>query len=597
MNLGIIGWFGSLKDAFGIKLLAAIVWFEHISKGFLYALTMTSMDFVLGGFQVPGPSMQIYKAVASLPWVLKAFVGLTSDRLPIFGFRKMPYLILSIIGGATAAWMLYVFKEKIGLELTVLAFFLITLMVSTLDLLTEAQFSTRMRGASGDGPALLTFVWGGIQIGALIAVGVVGSMIHHYGAYCPFILVGILGTSSLIPTIGNFLEEERNEKHIGHGWQLVFLAFLMGGASIVFAVTGMMTISLEAKLIICSIAALCCVFAFHIFLRPDMAKMNTFFFIQTSLAISTEGAVFYFFTDDVSKYPGGPHFSTTFYATWMGVAGIIANLIGVFSYYFWMRDWRYHSLFIFGNLLYSVLACLSVIIQLRLNVQWGIPDHVFAIAGASLQHIVSQWMWVPGMLLLSQLCPKGQEATMFALLAGCHNMGNSMGQIGGALMLHRMGVTPDGSPNEGYRFEKLWICTVVQTAAPLITLVVLPFMIPNASQTEVLSTKHATADSLWEQKIYPWWSGEAPPINPDNISVASGSLQDEVEDPALTGLVKSQSRNYGSINSNMSNMGPGDSGAGPVATINSNNKNSTINSNNKNSDIIKRKGTDHDDFI
>ena len=39
--------------------------------------------------------------------------------------------------------------------------------------------------------------------------------------------------------------------------------------------------------------------------------------------------------------------------------------------------------------------------------------------------ITHQWMWMPGILLLGQLCPKGSEATMYALLAGCHNLGNS----------------------------------------------------------------------------------------------------------------------------------------------------------------------------
>jgi len=54
---------------------------------------------------------------------------------------------------------------------------------------------------------------------------------------------------------------------------------------------------------------------------------------------------------------------------------------------------------------------------------FGIPDHLFVLGGAVLNSIFHQWMWIPGVVLLSQLCPKGVEATMYALLAGCHNVG------------------------------------------------------------------------------------------------------------------------------------------------------------------------------
>jgi len=495
-------WLFNLKDAFGINLLCAIVCFEHITKGVVYALFASPMDFVLAAFRVSGPSIQVYKSVAALPWVLKPLVGLLSDRLPLFGYKKMPYLVMSIVSGTAASILLATYRISLGLDECVVCFFLITLQVSTLDLLTEAQFAMRIRDHPESGPGLLAFVWGGIQIGALTAIASVGLVITMYGPFAPFIVTSILLGLALYPSIANYLGEIRMEPISREAWELILLAVLMGCGSLTFAMVSMADVSLEVKFTFAIVASLINVIAFHIFLRPDIARMNTFFFVQTSLAISTEGATFYFFTDRPSQYPDGPHFTTTFYATWMGFAGIISNLIGVYSYYRWMREVRYHALLIFANLLFCALSFFSIIIQLRWNVTYlGLPDHFFAIAGASLQHVVSQWMWVPGMLLLSQLCPPGQEATMFALLAGCHNMGNSMGQIGGALVLDLLGVTPNGALNEGAKFDNLWIATCIQSFVPLITLFVLPFMIPNAKQTDVLSTRQATDDSFFQTHL------------------------------------------------------------------------------------------------
>ena len=48
----------------------------------------------------------------------------------------------------------------------------------------------------------------------------------------------------------------------------------------------------------------------------------------------------------------------------------------------------------------------------------GISDKFFVLASDAVQMVVMEIVWLPNMLLMSQLCPKGCEATMFALLAG-----------------------------------------------------------------------------------------------------------------------------------------------------------------------------------
>merc|ERR1711920_738109 len=56
----------------------------------------------------------------------------------------------------------------------------------------------------------------------------------------------------------------------------------------------------------------------------------------------------------------------------------------------------------------------------------------FLFGSAFLEPLIDNLDQMPATLLLSKLCPKGIETTMFAILAGFSNIGLSLsGQIGG----------------------------------------------------------------------------------------------------------------------------------------------------------------------
>merc|ERR1719446_631782 len=105
-----------------------------------------------------------------------------------------------------------------------------------------------------------------------------------------------------------------------------------------------------------------------------------------------------------------------------------------------------------------------------------------------------------------ELCPKGMEATMYALLAGAHNLGGVVSQNCGALLLQRLGVTPQGAIGESRVFENLWLASAIGTCFPLLTIALLFKLIPDLKQTDKLldDSTTATSGSLWRQ----WTSKE-----------------------------------------------------------------------------------------
>ena len=57
----------------------------------------------------------------------------------------------------------------------------------------------------------------------------------------------------------------------------------------------------------------------------------------------------------------------------------------------------------------------------------------------------------------AQMCPKGLESTMFALLGGSFNFSSALSQFSGAWLLETLGCNPQGNANEGDEFKNLYL--------------------------------------------------------------------------------------------------------------------------------------------
>ncbi len=91
--------------------------------------------------------------------------------------------------------------------------------------------------------------------------------------------------------------------------ELTFLSVFMGITALVLVGAGLSHKSVYFNFAMSLCIGCAVIFCFLLLTSPKIAKMNFLFFLQTSLAISTEGATFYFFTDDSSEFPNGPQFT------------------------------------------------------------------------------------------------------------------------------------------------------------------------------------------------------------------------------------------------------------------------------------------------
>mmetsp|Transcript_95499 Transcript_95499/g.179705 ORF Transcript_95499/g.179705 Transcript_95499/m.179705 type:complete len:560 (+) Transcript_95499:185-1864(+) len=493
-----------LLEAYGWKLLGMLAFAQWMIKGVVWGFCLSSMDFLFREYSVMGPKMQVYKAIVMLPWAMKPLFGLLSDALPIFGYQKAPY-IMSVSFVAVAAHGMLGMSPAGSLEIKVVVLCLLTacMQVSVVDLLTEAKYAERIRERPERGPDLMTYVWCGITVGNLIATASVGFLIEHLGTHWVYAVTLFPAAVVLVPTCLNWLEEPKMTKEQAAQcrerlWQqqeLLFLVLLTSIATLVLVGVGLLQDSVWVNLVVALCVAIVILIAFTFLLHPTIGRMNCFFFIQTCCVVDISGASFYFFTDNEAQYPDGPHFSKIFFASGLGVFVVGLNLLGMAVYNRYMQHWRYHGLFLFANVLVFAVNLTALLVYTRLNLVIGIPDTVFVLGTWGIWAIVHMWMWLPGIVLLSQLCPQGVEATMYALLAGCHNLGLAVASYVGAGMLKTLGISPSGARDEGHQFQRLWIAALIQAVAPALTLALLPWMIPNALQTEKILEPGTTAVS------------------------------------------------------------------------------------------------------
>mmetsp|Transcript_79070 Transcript_79070/g.124704 ORF Transcript_79070/g.124704 Transcript_79070/m.124704 type:complete len:635 (-) Transcript_79070:30-1934(-) len=489
-----VKWLAVLREQYGTNLLLLLFVSQHVLKGIVQQLQATTVMWVFRDYHVSGPRMQVYTSISNSSWAFKPIIGMVSDLLPIKGYHKAPYVIVSsIIGVACTAMIGFSTTETCSVLVIVFCLFGMSLQASTCDLLTEAKYSEHLAVKPAFGPDLLTYVWGGISAGNIIAISMVGTLIQTLGPRSVFLACLAPASAILYPTLMNYFEEkpvsraeqDRFRLRLWKQKEVIYLGFLMSGCTILLTLVG--AAASHATQFFTALAVLAVLLpTFHMVLRPEIAKVNTFFVLQAALSITISGATFYFYTDKVEQYPEGPHFSAWFFTTVLGLVSSIMSLIGLATYNRYMKGWTYRSLILLSNISVTILSLFDVLMYTRLNVALGIPDVAFVLGSSVSTTVIRQWQWMPGMVVMSQLCPTGMEATMFALLAGCANIGNTIADYIGAYVLEVLHVHPTGAVNEGAQFENMWMASCLTTMLPAITILMIPFFIPDAKQTDKL---------------------------------------------------------------------------------------------------------------
>ncbi|MFW9258642.1 folate/biopterin family MFS transporter [Nostoc sp. CALU 546] len=374
--------------------------------------------------------------IVFLPWMIKPVFGFISDGLPIFGYRRRPYLILSGILG-TVSWVSLATIVNTSWAAT-LAIALGSLSVAMSDVIVDSLVVERARGESqAKAGSLQSLCWGASAIGGLITAYFSGLLLQ----YCTTRTV--FGITALFPLIVS-----------GVAWLIAESPVSKDAKDSNH--TNPLAIKDQLKQLRQAIT------------QKRIWLPTAFVFIWQATP-NADSAFFYFATNEL-------HFEPEFLGR-VNLVGSFASLAGVWIFQRFLKSIPFRVIFAWSTVLSSILGMTMLLLVTHTNRLLGIDDHWFSLGDSLILTVMGKIAFMQVMVLAARLCPPGVEATLFALLMSVFNSAATVSHAFGALITYWLGITATN-------FESLWLLVVITNLSTLLPLPFINWLPAAEEQTE-----------------------------------------------------------------------------------------------------------------
>ncbi|HIK45666.1 MAG TPA: folate/biopterin family MFS transporter [Leptolyngbyaceae cyanobacterium M65_K2018_010] len=364
--------------------------------------------------------------IATLPWTIKPLFGLVSDGLPIFGYRRRPYLVLSGLLGAASWWALAtVVQSSWG---AIAAISLSSLSVAIGDVIVDSLVVERARGESlGTAGTLQSLAWGAAAVGGLLTAYLGGVLLEQVSTRTVF---AITATFPLIVSMVAWLISETPVEK-APTWTVM---------------AGQVRQLWQA-------------------IRQKAIWMPALFLFLWQATPTADAAFFFFTTNELGFQPE--------FLGRVRLVTSIAALLGIWVFQRFLRTVPFRTIFAWSTVLSSLLGLTMLLLVTHANRALGIDDQWFSLGDSLVLTVMGEIAFMPVLVLSARLCPPGVEATLFALLMSIVNLAGLLSHELGALLTHWLGVTETN-------FDRLWQLVLLTNLSTLLPLPLL-FLLPLAS--------------------------------------------------------------------------------------------------------------------
>ena len=346
------------------------------------------------------------------------------------------------------------------------------------------------------GSSLVTWVWGWVMAGGVVAASVQGPMADSGLAPLCLHLSSILLIVAAVPFYKNWLAEKRaktsgkpcpfqlaspsSSSHVSLSREARrrnarVTLYCLGMAVCTLAIAVATVWFSQAAVFAVSMLTIVGLSTASFFVLPRViALANLYMFLKEALYVQLPGPLDYFFTTR-SCGDDFPQFSYFFYQTFATIVGYVAGAVGVaiFHRYYSTKDFR--LTFWSTTLVRIVASVVDIVLITRVNrTVLGLNDHLVYFWGDAVVYGACQMLdFMPAVILLSKLCPRGMEATLYALMAGYSNLGQAMSNSIGSFLM-----SPSLLPVEGCDVRNLGAlvfvghCLLPLASIPLVFLLV-----------------------------------------------------------------------------------------------------------------------------
>lgn len=409
------------KLLFGYKpsLELTAILMVYFVQGIL-GLSRLAVSFFLKDELALSPAqVSAFMGIAALPWMIKPLFGFISDGLPIFGYRRRPYLVLSGLLGMVA-WLLLATVVQNAWSATA-AIALSSLSVAFSDVIVDSLVVERARQESlASSGSLQSICWGASALGGLITAYFSGALLEHFTTRTVFGITAIFPL--LVSLVAWWITEERTEHR--QDWATVR------------GQIGQLKAAITQKSI----------------------WLPTAFVFLWQATPTADAAFFFFSTNELGFQPE--------FLGRVRLVTSLASLVGIWLFQRFLRAMPFRVIFGWTMVISAVLGMTTLLLVTHTNRAIGIDDRWFSLGDSLILTVMGQIAYMPVLVLAARLCPPGVEATLFALLMSVSNLASLVSYELGALLMQWLGITETN-------FAQLWLLVIITN---LSTLLPLPFL-------------------------------------------------------------------------------------------------------------------------
>ncbi|CAH8380814.1 unnamed protein product [Eruca vesicaria subsp. sativa] len=407
--------FGSRKKVLGVELspdnfAVAMVYFV---QGVLGLARLAVSFYLKDDLHLDPAETAVITGLSSLPWLVKPLYGFISDSVPLFGYRRRSYLVLSgLLGAFSWSLMAGFVDSKYSAASCIL---LGSLSVAFSDVVVDSMVVERARGESQSvSGSLQSLCWGSSAFGGIVSSYFSGSLVESYGVRFVF------GVTALLPLITSAVAVLVNE-------QRVVRPGPMQKENITLVNPGFLQTSKQNMIQLWGAIK-----------QPNVFLPTLFIFLWQATPHS-DSAMFYFTTNKLGFTPE--------FLGRVKLVTSIASLLGVGLYNGFLKTVPLRKIFLVTTVFGTGLGMTQVLLVTGFNRQLGISDEWFAIGDSLILTVLAQASFMPVLVLAARLCPEGMEATLFATLMSISNGGSVLGGLMGAGLTQVFGITRDSFDN------------------------------------------------------------------------------------------------------------------------------------------------------
>lgn len=415
-----------------------VLYFVYFSLGVILELPALPIRYKFINNSIEPSEYDKIISTVMIPWILKPLYGLVSDNIPMFGYKRKPYIIIMNFT-MCLLWSMFFYIEDMS-ALVFVMFFLQVSLVFT-DVMYDSMLVENSRyeedGRHGE---LQSICWMMKGIGSTIASILSGFLVRSV-SFNYIILILIVYGIILVTVCIFFLNEKREGDN------------------------GRVKIGRMCLFKIChSLKRIG-----HVISQPEMLRPALFIFLL-GCTPSSSTPFFYFLVTKLK-----------FDSRALGIISSISNAsiaFGSFIYGKCFRNVTFRKFFTVIVVISFTLSLTPIILVRGWNRKIHISDFWFVLSDDVFLATFGEIGLMPCLVLVAKMCPNGIEATIYASFVSILNVSGVISGFVGSLTTKWFGVTESN-------FDRLDDLIIFNSFTSLIPLLFI-FLVPKGNAEDIL---------------------------------------------------------------------------------------------------------------